>query len=229
MLRCPTGPSTKTVAAAAKAAYDATGSSSTQQAVVEGGPCRVDRQPGREPVAAIEACREERAGEVEYPPLLDAGLPRPPVQADLGGRGTAHHPPTGRPDAVEMPLHRDVPRRGQLQRHVESRVDRDRLQGDPTQPAPEVGGQRTQVADRIERRRQAQFELAAGLEADVRRRERPLRRPPQLLDRHHAAIGRSNDVLLLDRDPDRPPRPPREQTGHHRVQLPGLHGPSLIP
>ena len=121
-----------------------------QQPVVERRAVGVDREPGREPGArADRACvrrGQVRSGQVEHPPLLEPGPARPPVEADLGRGGAAHHPAAGRADRVEVRLHRGVPGGGQLQRHLVRRAAVDGGGVEDDAGPREVGAQRRQGA-----------------------------------------------------------------------------------
>ena len=178
MDRCSSGP-VNGVAPRAKSAYAATGSpprsSRPSNAVRPGSTASQveSREPG--PTDRANAAARMRPGQVEHPPLLEAGPSRPPVQADLGRGGAAHHPAPGRADGVEVRLHGGVAGGRQLQRHLvrSAAVDGGGVEHDPG--PREVGAQRRhgvpQPADDGAGRtaRLVQLDLPARLERDVRR------------------------------------------------------------
>ena len=150
---------------------------SAEQAAVERGPARVDVQPGREPRLRTGAARvrrgQQRAGQVEQPPLLEPGGARPPVQAELGRRRTPHHRAAGRADGVEVALHRQVARRGQLEGDLGATpgIHRRGVEADPGPFAvrPQRGHRHPQLTcrGRAGSAGKAELDLAAGLEREV--------------------------------------------------------------
>ena len=169
------------------------------------------RQPGREPGLRAGAARvrrgQQRAGQVEQPPLLEAGRARPPVQAELGRRRAPHHRAPGRADAVEVALHRQVARRGQLEGDLGATpgIDRRGVEADPGPLA--VRAQRGHRHPQLRGRGRAgsagkaELDLAAGLEREVGGVLGVAGGLADPLDRHRrtgAELG--GDELVLDAD-----------------------------
>ena len=182
-----------------------------QQPVVERRAVGVDREPGREPGVRAdrtrESCGEVRPGQVEHPPLLEAGPSGPPVEADLGRGRAAHHPAAGRAEGVEVRLHGGVAGGRQLQRH---RVRRAAVDGGGVEhdPGPrQVDAQRRhgvpQSADDGRRRtaRLVQLDLSTGLEREFGAGGRA---DPLDGDRSPGR-GVAGEQLVLDAHPGRAP------------------------
>lgn len=121
---------------------------------------------------AVAAARKGAASSSRH--CSSPARPRPPGQAGLGRGGRAHHPPAGGAGGVEVALERVVARGAQVARR--RGVDRaDRRRGEDHAGALKVAGEGSGGVEEsasglaaARRRRDAELDLAAGLEAQPR-------------------------------------------------------------